>query len=65
MMTVSVERLVIYVERFYTNAAVGKNKVFAKQVAARKKICAWCCHYVVVGDPAIVGKWDNVVETQR
>jgi hypothetical protein len=65
MMTVSVERFMIYVERFYTNAAVGKNKVFAKQVAARKKICAWCYHYVVVGDPTIVGKWDNVVETQR
>ena len=65
MMTVSVERLMIDVERFHTNAAVGKNKVFAEKVAARKKICAWCCHYVVVGDPAIVGKWDNVVETQR
>ena len=65
MMTVSVERLMIYVERFHTNAAVGKNKVFAEKVAARKKICAWCCHYVVVGDFAVVGKWDNVVETQR
>ena len=57
--------MMIYVERFYTNAAVGKNKVFAEEVVARKKICAWCRHYVVVGDPAIVGKWDNVVETQR
>jgi hypothetical protein len=65
VMAVSVERFMIYVERFYTNAAVGKNKVFAKQVAARKKICAWCYHCVVVGDPTIVGKWDNVVETQR
>jgi hypothetical protein len=53
MMTVSVERLMIDVERFHTNAAVDKNKVFAEKVAARKKICAWCCHYVVVGDPAI------------
>lgn len=57
--------MMIYVERFYTNAAIGKNKVFAEKVVARKKICAWCCHYVVVGDPTIVGKWDNVVETQR
>lgn len=55
----------IYVERFHTNAAVGKNKVFAEKVAARKKICAWCCHCVVVGDLAIVGKWDDVVEIQR